>query len=254
VSPPPPPSPLQLDLVKHISHTSAASGSAWVAVPYTYASRPVDEMLGTYTPPEAMTVEHLLSMPPGALHTAVQQINLVLGLALPTGTGPIAASQPGTVVEWSRLPAPSTWHVPPGTADAMPAQQLRVRCTPSHTRTHAAHPAAQPWTARLNGRASLPSSCWRHLTWMTWRPPPALPAPWATSAAGPGSGRAPGSRWAPACRSLHRARLGNALASSQLQQHTWLAATEVWVATAHLGSTLARRGLGGGGGEQGTVG
>ena len=72
---------LQLGLMKNISHMSCASGGCWAAVPYTYTSLPVDEILGTYTPPEAMTVDQVLSMQPGTLQEAVQQVNLAQVLA-----------------------------------------------------------------------------------------------------------------------------------------------------------------------------
>jgi len=81
--------PVQLDIMKDVSHATCGSGGCWASGPHTYTQKPAALFLGTYTPPEQMTVAQLLVMEPGTLQEALQGINLFVALAQPPGKATI---------------------------------------------------------------------------------------------------------------------------------------------------------------------
>jgi len=71
--------------MKDISHAACASGGCWAAVPHAYTTSPEQQLLGSYTPPELLTVDKLLALDARTLQTALQQLDWLREIATPAG-------------------------------------------------------------------------------------------------------------------------------------------------------------------------
>ena len=78
--------------MKDISHAACTSGGCWAAVPHAYTTSPEQQLLGSYTPPELLTVAKLLVEQNGTLQADLQAMNVLKALAIPTGKQHAACS------------------------------------------------------------------------------------------------------------------------------------------------------------------
>jgi hypothetical protein len=133
--------------MKDISHAACTSGGCWAAVPHAYTTSPEQQLLGSYTPPELLTVAKLLA------------------------TDAAAGQLPNTMqgMDQLRLPAPTAgkraarWHGAPWVLELLPPQWRPLQhCTAMDAdAADAAHACADvsgmsKWTHQLARQLMAP--------------------------------------------------------------------------------------------------
>ncbi len=80
----PPHYSLQLGVTQCARYLSTNSGSSWFSGAYSYSSVPVDTLLGSYVPPQNLTLKVAQAAPKGSFLEAIQNADLTaLALLMP---------------------------------------------------------------------------------------------------------------------------------------------------------------------------